>query len=58
MKINGFNKDTLYENTGWIVARYVDDELWFWGTYLREERAQEVADEVGGIAVNVEELGD
>ncbi len=57
MKINGLNKNSLSENAHWVVARYIDDELWFWGTYRTEERAQEVADEVGGIAVSAEKLG-
>ncbi|MBQ9214200.1 MAG: hypothetical protein IJ150_09720 [Bacteroidales bacterium] len=58
MKINGFRTDDLYENTGWIVARYWDDEegAWFWGLYNTRERAQEVADEVNGIIVSVESV--
>lgn len=56
MKINGLNKNSLSENACWVVARYIDDELWFWGAYHTEERAWEVADEVGGIAVSVEKL--
>lgn len=31
-----------------IVARYVDDELWFWGCYP-ERRAEQVVNYVGGI---------
>lgn len=58
MKINGLNKNSLNENSGWVVARYIDDELWFWGAYRTEERAQEVADEIGGITVSAKQLGD
>ena len=56
MKINGLNKNNFDETVKWVVARYVDDELWFWGTYRTEERAREVADEIGGIAVSTEKL--
>ena len=33
-----------------IVARYVDGEMWFYGTYDKD-RAYEVADEIGGIVM-------
>lgn len=33
-----------------IVARYVDDEMWFYGTY-DNSTAYEVADEIGGIVI-------
>ena len=56
MKINGLNKNNFDETVKWIVARYVDDELWFWGAYRTEERAQEVADEVDGIAISMKNI--
>ncbi len=35
--------------SGYIVASVCDCELWFYGAYESEERAKEVAKEIGGI---------
>lgn len=40
----------------YIVARVVDDDLWYWGSWDDEERAHAVANEIGGIVVYGEEL--
>lgn len=41
---------------GYVVARVVDTELWYYGTYETEERAREVALELGnGIIVIAKE---
>lgn len=35
----------------YIVAREVEDELWFWGAFSDSEKAEQVAIEVNGIVV-------
>lgn len=53
--INGYRVNNVpeyavdeVENNGYsIVARYVDDELWFYGTYPPEE-AEKIASYVNG----------
>ena len=35
----------------WIVAREVDGELWFWGSWNDCETAQDAARQVGGIVI-------
>ena len=39
-----------YRN-GYVVARVVANQLWFYGTYDTEERAKEVAKMIGENAV-------
>lgn len=36
----------------WIVARPVDDEVWFYGAYNDENRARSVAEEINGIVIH------
>lgn len=38
----------------WIVAREVDGELWYYGSWEEKEKAQEVAYDVGGVMVENE----
>ena len=52
MKVN--NLPNTYKQ--YIVARAVDGELWFWGSWDDEERAHTVANEIDGIVVYAEEL--
>ena len=40
----------------YIVARAVDGELWFWGSWDSEEIAHAVAIDVDGIVVYAEDL--
>lgn len=35
----------------YIVARFIDGELWFWGAYGIESAAEEAAEEVNGIVL-------
>lgn len=35
----------------WIVAREVNEELWFWGSWDDREVAENVAWQVGGVAL-------
>jgi len=41
---------SVYE-TGFIVARLVDSELWYYGVYETQERAEEVAEALGNGVV-------
>lgn len=36
----------------WIVARDVDGELWFWGSWDSREAAQAAAWDIGGVVVS------
>ena len=52
--MNGYKVNNISEygkTCEYIVARFVDDELWFYGGYHTEEKAAEVAAEVNGIAI-------
>ena len=49
MKIN--NIPEYAKNREYIVCRYVDDELWFYGAYESQERAEEVAEMVDGWTI-------
>lgn len=33
----------------YIVARFVDGELWFWGAWNDRQTAHHVAEEIGGV---------
>lgn len=35
----------------YVVGRFVDDEFWYWGRFDTEQRAKEVAEEIGGIVL-------
>ena len=43
VKINNMTPDCINENTKYIVARLVDDELWYWGSYEDIERSETAA---------------
>ena len=52
--MNGYKINNLpaYANEyAYSVARFVDDELWFYGAYENENRADEVANEINGIVI-------
>jgi hypothetical protein len=38
-----------------VVARIVGREAWFWGSWDDENKAREVASEIGGVVVDAEE---
>lgn len=44
-------KNVVELHEGFMVARLVDNELWYYGLYSNENRAQNVALELGGNAV-------
>ena len=48
-KVNNLPKPELIKK--YVVARWADGELWFWGTWDDNKRANEVAEEIGGIVV-------
>ena len=35
----------------YVVARYVDGEYWYYGSWDDEDRASEVAAEIGGVVL-------
>ena len=43
VKINNMTPDCMSEDTTHIVARIVDDELWYWGAYENIDRAETAA---------------
>ena len=47
VKVSVFNLPPDYKK--YVVARYVDGKLWFWGSWDDKDRADEVAEEIGGI---------
>jgi hypothetical protein len=38
----------------WIVAREVNGELWFWGSWDDRRAAEKAAREIGGMAIDRE----
>lgn len=37
---------------GWVVARAIDGELWYWGNYGEDkDRAEKASKEIGGVVV-------
>lgn len=38
----------------YIVAHEIEGELWFWGAYDDSDRANEVAEKIGGVVKEVE----
>ena len=49
-----FNTPSYELKGGWTVARNCDAELWYYGCYDTEERAKEVAMELGnGVVLEV-----
>lgn len=59
LKVNTFVKNcplSIIENEDNVmVARLVDSELWYYGTYATWERAEEVAKELGnGVILEVD----
>lgn len=45
--------DKLRED-GFMVVRYCENGLWYYGTYETKERAEEVAEEIGnGFVVEI-----
>ena len=39
---------------GFVVARYWDGELWYYGKYDSKQFAKEVAEQVDGIVLTIE----
>lgn len=37
----------------WVVAREEDTTLWFWGAYDDRDRANNIAEDIGGVTVEV-----
>lgn len=41
-------------NNEYLVARYINEEFWFWGTYPTNKKAVEASIEIGGIIFKYE----
>ena len=41
-------------NNEYLVARYINEEFWFWGTYPTNKEAVEASIEIGGIIFKYE----
>ena len=54
MKLTVKNLPTTHK--AFVVARVVDGDLWYWGSWDDEERAHMVAIEIDGIVVDEEVL--
>ena len=52
MIVNVNNLPNSYEK--YVVARVVDNELWFWGSWEDESEATHVAREIGGVVIVAE----
>ena len=39
------------ETEDWVVARCVARELWYWGSYSKENQAKEIAKLIDGLVV-------
>lgn len=49
--VNLYNVPDYADTHDYLVVKYVDGELWFYGAYDAEERAIEVAEAEKGIAL-------
>ena len=49
------NYKSYADQCKYIVARRVDEELWFWGAWNDRDKANDVADELGNGVVLVNE---
>ena len=45
VKVNNLPDDVK----GFVVCSVIDNELWYYGCYLEEEKAKEVAYEIQGV---------
>ena len=52
LKVTVNNLPMSYEK--FVVARVVDNELWYWGSWENEADAQSVATAIDGVVVEAE----
>lgn len=45
------NLPTYATDYRFVVAREVDGDFWFWGAYSTRQKAEQVAEEIGGTVV-------
>ena len=50
--MNLINAPEYANDYEFVVARQIDDDLWFWGAYTDGFKAEQVALEIGGIIVH------
>ena len=52
MNLNLINAPESANHYEFVVAREVDDSLWYWGAFADGHKAEQVAREVGGIIIH------
>lgn len=48
------NLPDYYSDYEYIVARDIEGELWYWGAYHDQDRANNIAEDINGVVVEVE----
>ena len=49
------NLPMIQPTTNFLVVRFVEGEAWFWGQYRTQYRAQAVAEDIGGVVIDLAE---
>ena len=49
------NWPMIQPTTTFLVVRFVEGEAWFWGQYRTQYRAQAVAEDIGGVVIDLAE---
>ena len=50
--MNLINAPEYASHYEFVVAREIDDDLWFWGAYTDGFKAEQVAIEIGGVIIH------
>ena len=50
--LNLINAPEYADHYEFVVAREIDNDLWFWGAYADGFKADKVAREIGGIIIH------
>lgn len=52
MNLNLINAPDYAYHYEFVVARQVEDDLWFWGAYSNGFKAEKAAHEIGGVIIH------
>ena len=52
MNLNLINVPDYAYHYEFVVARQVEDDLWFWGAYSDGFKAEKAACEIGGVVIH------
>lgn len=52
MNLNLINAPDYAYHYEFVVARQVEDDLWFWGAYSDGFKAERAAREIGGVIIH------